>query len=518
MLYLLLVLSENLLYGQIPSELSSMPSLQLFAAFREKKSGPRLSGSLPSLHQLPQLTGLYLQGNEIEGPIPDNFISASQSVEVVKLSGNMLTGIIPGSLGQIPELTLELADNQISGFPVSFCTNKGWMEGAISRYGCDGFLCPPGTASTLGWTANASTTCTACPSATNGSPTYYGATSCNSPLTQREILVNLYYALDGPNWYHNDFWCTTADVCDWYGIGCRNGHVVLINLRGNNLRGLPGPDLFYLSELQTLWLYSNPLAFSFENIESAKKLQDLRLDATLLHSLHGVGDATSLVSLDASFTALRGSFPEEEILRLTNLRSLKLNDNSFSGTLPKSFASLTYLVNLRLDSNAFTGSLPGFDDMHLLNYIDISDNTLTGPISRKFLERIGADSNPTIRLAGNQLTGVVPQEFDRFKELTVHLAGNQILGLPVVLCDNANWNNGDVGLYGCDGILCKPGTVSTHGRTSAYSSCGSCASATYYGEITCPGGIASASTSALVSGAMTLALLMAVAIFIQVIY
>jgi Leucine-rich repeat (LRR) protein len=479
----LLVLAENMMYGQIPQELSAMPELEVFAAFRREKSGPRLTGTLPSFDKLPQLKELYLQGNDIHGTVPESFVSASRSIEVIRLGSNILTGTVPGDFGQLPKLNLELEGNMIEGFPASFCLNKDWMEGAIDSYGCNAFLCPPGSASASGRAVNASTTCGIC--SKEGAAQYYGSTSCDGSLSEREILVNLFYALNGNLWYRNDFWGSTADICDWYGIGCVGGHVVIINLRGNNLQGLPGPDLFHLPELRTIWLYSNPLQFSFENIGSAKKLQDLRLDSTLLHSLHGIGSAKSLISFDAGFTALRGPFPENEILALSNLRNLQLNDNSFSGTLPKSFTQLKFLINLRLDSNRFTGTLPFFDDMHFLEYVDFSNNVLNGPISRKFFGKLALDARPTIRLARNQLTGVIPEEFDRFQDMTVHFSDNQILGLPVVLCDNKKWNNGDVGKYGCDAIMCTPGTSNPQGRRTPNSKCRQCKGASYYGDTSC---------------------------------
>ena len=312
---------------------------------------------------------------------------------------------------------------------------------------------------------------------------------CSAALSEREILLNLYNALNGDSWYRNDFWGSTASVCDWYGIGCIDGRVVEINLRGNNLVGLPGPDLFYLGDLQILWLYSNPINFNFENIGSAVKLQDLRLDATNVHSLHGIGAASSLISLDVRFSFVRGQFPEE-ILQLTNLRSLSMGGNGMIGKLPSSFASLPFLTSLLLQSNELTGRLPAFDNMNFLKYLDLSNNALTGSISKKIFDKLSTTENVTLDLANNQLTGVVPEELDRFSGLTIYLRDNRILGLPVTLCDNTRWNLGDVGNYGCDGILCKPGTSNEYGRRRPGFDCLPCPAARYYGETLCQTSVA----------------------------
>ncbi|KAG7337090.1 RHS repeat-associated core domain containing protein [Nitzschia inconspicua] len=477
-----LVLSENLIYGEIPQEMSAMPSLRGFAANREEKAGPRLSGSLPSFDQVPQLIYLYLQGNELQGSIPSNFLSASKLARFIGLSSNLLTGRIPGELEFLSGLDLEVDDNKIEGFPDSFCSKVDWNARAVGIYGCEGFLCPPGTASPIGRTMNETTKCRVCPEPK--SATFYGTKSCDGGLSEREILVNFYKALNGDDWYRNDFWLSKTDVCEWYGIACSKGKVIHLNLRGNNLRGLPGPEIFDLRELRVLWLYSNPITFSFENIGRARKLYELRLDATKLHSLHGIGAASSLISFDARFTNLKGSLPEE-VLRLSNLRILSLGHNKLSGTLPKSFGSLKYLQSLRLNANSFSGPLPSFDDMHFLKELDFSENFLTGSVSRNFLSKIPDQTPLMLSLSQNQLTGVIPEEFDRFHRASLYLSDNLILGMPLTLCDNVNWNNGDVGDFGCDGILCKPGTFNPNGRRVHGMECFECSHAVYYGETEC---------------------------------
>lgn len=496
------MLAENLLYGQMPKQLSSMPSLQVLSVFRRNKSGPRLSGTLPSLDKLPQLTDIYLQGNSIGGEIPRDFLSASRSISTIKLGSNLFTGEVPFDLATVSDLTMELEDNLIEGFPSLFCEKTAWMDGAIGKYGCNAFLCPPGTANPYGRATGGAdddfdynseidfgvidikkdVPCFNCTQA--GVATRYGSTSCQSTPTQREILVNLYYALDGDKWTRSDFWGTTADVCDWYGIGCISGQVTIINLRGNNLQGMPGRDLFYLRELQTLWLYSNPITFSFDNIGSASRLQDLRLDSTRLRSLRGIGAATSLISFDARFTDIRGTLPQE-ILSLTNLRSLSLGNNLLTGTLPKSFGNLRRLVSLSLDSNRFNGGLPAFDDMHFLKHIDLSDNSLAGPISKKFLNLLSVSTTPNVMLHQNLLTGVVPEELARFTNMNLLVADNKFLGLPISLCFNPLWNEDDIDKYGCDGIMCRPGTYNKFGRYRDNAPCEACPTATYYGEIEC---------------------------------
>lgn len=195
-------LSDNMMYGTIPGELSSMPALQSFAAFRLHKSGPRLTGSLPSFSQSPQLARLLLQGNELQGALPSDFVSASKSMGTISLSSNLLTGNVPEDLASITGLALELDGNRIGDFPIAFCKQNS----AADTLGCPGFLCPPGTANSMGRALNSSFLCTNCTE--SGHAEFYGTTSC-AP-SQREILMDLFNSMGGPKWHRNDFWGSTA--------------------------------------------------------------------------------------------------------------------------------------------------------------------------------------------------------------------------------------------------------------------------------------------------------------------
>lgn len=467
-----------------------MPSLQGFAAHREAKSGPSLSGPLPSFDKMPHLLYLYLEGNTLQGPLPNNFLNGSSSVRFVGLGSNHLTGTIPSEIEAFDKLHFEIGGNQIQQFPFGICNKTNWMTGSIASFGCEGFLCQPGWASPVGRSVNATVMCKQCASGDQGAP-FYGSLSCGIP-SEREILVRLYQDLSGDKWHRNDFWLSKADICDWYGIACVKGQVVEVNLRGNNLCGTPGPGLFFLPSLQILSLYSNPITFSFENIGLATKLQELHLGSTNLHSLRGVGEAQSLLSLDARFTQLEGTFPDE-LTTLSNLRALSLANNRLTGTLPQNMGALRDLVLLNLQSNELSGTLPAFDDVFFLTHLDLSDNLLTGSISKSFLSGLSTNNEPTIRLSRNALTGIVPDEFNRFHRMSLYLADNHLLGLPLTLCGNGDWNNGDVKYQGCNGILCPPKSYSPYGRSTDDIDCMSCPGSFYYGATSCDTAISTAS-------------------------
>ena len=476
------VVSENQISGAIPTEVSILANLQLFSAYRLDKPGPSLSGPIPSFNQNPQLTGLYLDGNSLSGEIPSDFLEASTKAHKVTLRYNALEGTVPSSLGALDALSLELAGNMISGFPSSFCNKTRWMGGAISSSGCNGFLCTRGYVSPIG-RANASVSCTECPD--KGAAIYFGGTSCRPPVDQRLILVQFYRACGGTAWNHAGGWATPDHICKWYGIECDDDSVVGIKLGSNNLVGTPPPEIFDLPDLRTIELFSNPIQFKFANIESAKQLTTIRLDSTGLATMSGISKAPALTFIDLRFNKLKGKL-HKDLFQLMHLRYLNLGNNKLSGTLPASFSDLKYLKALRLGNNRFVGQLPSFQSNLALTTIDLSDNKLTGVIPRNFLERHTSSTPVVIDLSGNQLAGWVPAELDRFKEIKIYLRNNMISDIPVTLCDNFDWNEGDVEAFGCNGLLCPPGTYNLVGRERPDEPCQGCLDGSpYFGQVTC---------------------------------
>ncbi|KAI2508081.1 hypothetical protein MHU86_6373 [Fragilaria crotonensis] len=476
------LVSENLISGAIPTEVSILASLQLFSAYRLDKPGPSLSGPLPSFNQNPQLTDLYLYGNTLTGEIPSDFLEASTNAHNVNLGYNALEGEVPASLGALDTLSLELAGNMISGFPTSFCNKTQWMDGAIASAGCNGFLCPTGYVSPIG-RANASVSCTKCPE--KGAAKYFGGTTCSRPVDQRPTLVSLFQMCGGTTWNHAGGWATHAPMCDWYGIECEDNSVVGIRLGSNNLVGTPPSEIFDLPDLRTIEFFSNPIQFKFANIKSAKRLTTIRLDSTGLANVSGISEAPAVAFIDLRFNELKGTL-HKDLFRLKYLRYLNLGNNKLSGTLPASFSELKYLKALRLGNNRFVGRLPTFQSNPALTTIDLSDNELTGTIPRNFLERHTSSTPVVLDLSGNQLTGWVPAELDRFKELKIYLRNNMISDIPVPLCDNVDWNEGDVEAFGCNGLLCPPGTYNLVGRERPDEPCQGCLDGSpYFGQVTC---------------------------------
>ena len=501
-----LVLSENLFVGPLPESISNLSKLEsLFLdSFTRRSAG--LSGPLPTFEGMPLLRQLYLNENSLTGPIPESFLSnedllssSNASPEAVAalarrkqkinvgLKGNRIEGSIPKSLAKFQRLNIDLSDNFITSIDDEICEMDTWMGNDVGTYGCKSVLCPQGYFNRYGRQTNSVTPCEKCEGAEQLE--YLGATKCMSEIKQREreILEMFYNKCGGGRWKNKDGWIDDSiDICNWHGINCSNGGSVdTIDVGSNNVIGTPPKEIFELENLAYLWLYSNPINFSFEGIGQAKRLQSLLLDSTGLASLKGIGQAYQLVDLDVRFNDLDGPIPDE-LANLVNLETLSISDNKLTGEIP-SFARMHRLKSLRAANNHLTGILPNFEANHRLKNIDLSDNRISGSISTSFLESVRTSETLYIDLSSNRIEGKVPGELARFGKMTIYLKDNYLFGIERDVCDNSLWNDGDVGEYSCDAILCPPGTFAPgKGRQSlGDSECVACKDAKFYGQSQC---------------------------------
>jgi len=448
--------------------------------------------------------------------------------EYLDISHNQLTGMIPSCFQRFedyPRVQYYISDNQISGIDEIVCS--------LNIYECNGILCHPKQYNTHGRQESDDDHCLPCPSAQ-----FYGATTCENeeaispeimtdtpntpeassptqqlpipgmqrtpktnptiaPITQdqtdveikqdRLVLVKLYEACEGSKWYRHQNWTRTSSICDWEGIKCAKGteYVESISLASNNLKREPPSEILMLPYLSKLVLYNNPLgSFDFSYISQAKNLTTLLLDATGLTSIAGVEKAPNLKKLNLRYNSLEGELPVE-LKELKSLKFLSLSNNMLEGPLPDIFEEMPNLEILLLESNRFSGELNTFKLPPNIRLVDLSDNAFSGPIEPSFLSNFPSTDHIEIDLSDNDLEGMVPPTFARFERINLLLKGNYIEGVAPELCVKALWNDGDVGAFGCDGILCPRKYWAPFGRSTKEHICDKCLSARYYGTALC---------------------------------
>ena len=182
----------------------------------------------------------------------------------------------------------------------------------------------------------------------------------------RQALVDLYNSTDGDNWTNNTNWCSDKPLSEWYGVytydqlDYPNGgdKVCAVSLARNNLKGSLPKSIGDLSEVRSLALYDNPISgtvpseiFRLNHVE----LYDCQLEAIELPK--SVEDIRSSV-IDLSDNNISGDLPEV-FAYAKNLRSLRLYNNQFTGTVPASYTNLiSQSKSVFVHGNRLSGRIP----------------------------------------------------------------------------------------------------------------------------------------------------------------
>jgi len=196
----------------------------------------------------------------------------------------------------------------------------------------------------------------------------------NVPTSQKQALLDLYYAT-APSWWSStpgtvNPWDPTKTPCQWPGVNC--------------VQSSQG-----VSEINSLYLPSAGLS------------------GTLPAS---IGLLTSLQWLFLSGNALSGTIPDV-FSSMPKLQQLDLSQNQFTGTVPASIGALQQVAFLRLNNNNLNGSLPDvFTSMRSLTFADFSSNSLAGSIPTS----LGNPPLSSLYLGNNLFTGSFPCSFANF--------------------------------------------------------------------------------------------------------
>ncbi len=276
------------------------------------------------------------------------------------------------------------------------------------------------------------------------------------PAIEREALIALYNATNGPGWTNNGNWLGAPGTENtWNGVTTDAGNttVILITLPSNQLNGTIPAEIGNLTNLQGLWLYDNQLSGSIPpslgNLTSLQQLYifDCQLSGSIPSSL---GNLSSLHELGLGGNQLSGAIPAElgglaslqvlhlygnqlsgaipgELGNLASLQELLLRYNQLSGIIPSSLGDLANLRRLVLQGNQLAGSIPPeLGSLTKLVELYLFDNQLTGEIPPELgnLGQLGE-----LLLYSNQLTGAIPPEIGTLSNLvSLWLFDNQLSG------------------------------------------------------------------------------------------
>ena len=344
-----------------------------------------------------------------EGAVGDRHgVSADSLGRVLELdlAGNGLAGVVPPELGDLGHMTvLKLGGNDLSGRLPQSLARLPLRE---FRY-ADTELCVPPTGSFQEWL--------------DGIAEHEGTGAECALLSDREALVALYEATDGPNWTNSENWLTDAPLAQWHGVRVdREGRVTRLELPENGLAGRLPPEIGGLAKLDALELHGN------------------RLTGPIPPELGGLA---SLWRLNVSGNRLTGPIPPE-LGNLSELGRVYLNDNELTGPIPPELGRLSELETLYLGWNSLSGPIPSeLGNLSNLRFLSVGKSrgwaksrgfsidrhqsiVLTGPIPPE----LGNLSNlESLFLDWNGLTGEIPPELGNLASLTrLSLVDNNLTG------------------------------------------------------------------------------------------
>eukprot|EP00752_Nemacystus_decipiens_P005336 g4840.t1 len=376
---LALLLHCNNLRGSIPKELGSLSNLKQLWLEQNQLRG-RIP---PELGKLEALETLSLAVNFLEGSIPPE-LGALRKLQTLRLNYNNLTGPIPPELGKLEALkNLELGGNELSAvyLPEPMESLGAWRARLQSELAKE--------------------------KRTEQERAEVGREPSTMDSTDRDALLALYNATDGPNWGQKTEWNTHAALSGWHGVTIKEGRVSAIRLQSNNLRGPIPQELGNLRDLESLMLSNNQLTGPIP---------------PELGKLH------ALKTLSLGSNQLSGPIPPE-LGNVTALQTLRLNRNQLSGRLAPELGKLEILDTLSLGANQLSGPIPPeLGNLAALMVLSIGGNALSGPIPGKLgdLRKL-----QQLWLNDNQLTGPIPPELGKLEELKyLELGGNELSGGP----------------------------------------------------------------------------------------
>ena len=429
-------LNDNKLKGSIPSTLGSLTNLNHLDL-----GNNQLSGKIPEeLGNLSDLWQLHLNDNQLIGQIPEQLLSLS-GLHLLDLRNNQLTGEIPSIITQSPSIqTLYLGGNTLAG-----CVPRSMWDLPMNDVPeLDLPFCEP---------------------------------LHETQAAEREALVALYQATNGPNWKNNTNWLSDKPLGEWYGvITDAIGRVTKLQLSENGLSGKLPIELGNLHNLEDIFVGGNllrgcvPIWLSNVGSELPFTLVSPNHDIYYcpINEEHASLDNQALLALYQSTNGFNwanntnwlSDKPLQDWFGVTTdsngrITEIRLGENGLSGEIPPELATLNNLTTLYLGGNSLTGCAP--DLLYDVPNGDVSTLDLHCPDKQSLIAIYKSTDGPNwvkrynwlsdrplgewfgvttdsygrvtkVRLLSNNLTGEIPAQVGDFTNLTdLHLRGEPLI-------------------------------------------------------------------------------------------
>ncbi|KAJ4796177.1 Leucine-rich receptor-like protein kinase family protein [Rhynchospora pubera] len=378
--------------------LSSLYSLDMLQVLNLSSNSFYINST--HLFQLPSaIAQLDLSASGLTGPLPENFLSYYQNLNLVNFSHNNLTGYFPfkfisnSTVLQILDLSFNNFSGEIYGLEVQNPCKSLLLLDLSGNY----------------FTGSLPTSISGCSSLKNLN---FSGNAFSGEIP--EMFANL-TSLERLDLSSNHLRGSIA-----YGLGNACASLKALKLSNNNISGSLPDSFSTCSSLQVLDLANN------------------NISGPLPESV--IGNFVSLEKLLLSNNFVSGSIPNS-MSSCTNLKIADFSSNKLSGVIPNICTSSSLLEELRLPDNLLTGKIPpNLSNCSHLRVIDFSINYLEGPIPNEIGDLSQLEH---LIIWFNGLEGQIPPELGKCSGLrTLILNNNYIQGdIPNELfnCTNLEW-------------------------------------------------------------------------------
>ncbi|PSR98803.1 Receptor-like protein [Actinidia chinensis var. chinensis] len=409
-------LSLNQLEGGIPKSFSNLTHLKTLSIRYNS-----LTEELPEFLEGNSLQVLNLEGNKLSGAIPESIGQCSSLIRLF-LGNNSLNGTVTKSIGRLSKLEhLDISQNMFSGSISFICTSVGvqlrYLD--LSNNQLSGRL-PDcwdrfenlsavnlANNNLSGKLPNSMGSNLQALQLRNNS--FHGELPPSLKNCEKMILIDL-------GW--NRF---TGKIQEWIGMHLTS--LVVLSLRSNKFHGGIPETICHLNQIQVLDFSQNDLLGElpkcFNNFSSLVKNDGIHL--FFLKPLYFYeGNAL-----------LQWKGQEREYTKnLQQLKIIDLSSNKFCGKIPKQVATLVELVSLNLSRNNLTGQIiQEIGQLKMLESLDLSGNRLSSeiPISLALLTYLSV-----LDLSNNNLSGKIPlgTQLQGFNA-SVYSGNPHLCGLPL---------------------------------------------------------------------------------------
>ncbi|MCR5547784.1 MAG: redoxin domain-containing protein, partial [Bacteroidales bacterium] len=249
---------------------------------------------------------------------------------------------------------------------------------------------------------------------------------------EREALVALYNAMDGPHWVNSTNWCSDKPLSEWYGVYMNGGRVTDLILEFNGLNGALPTELSNLKSLRSLSLVeregriSNMEAlFGLSALESltfgiGEGFSDYEVYKSRMFAVpSGIGNLKKLKYV--YLTGINDDLPDD-FFELEGLEQIYLRRFNTGRPLQSGFGKMKSLKVLSIncisdkifpDANPVCGELPdSIYDLAQLEFLELVDTNVGGELSPRIGELKHLNG---LKLPANQFSGPLPAELSNLE-------------------------------------------------------------------------------------------------------